>query len=748
MTLGPPNNSQNVGTNAYIRVQFSKPADRTTVNASTIAVSTGGNPIPGSFSYNYSGNDLVGANFYPLNPLPQGSTIQVAVSGILDYAGNEFSEPTITFQTAAQPDYNSPNVTLDFGSNTYGIATNASFTCLYSEAMDPSSITPGGTYLYSYVTNAKVPVNYSFAPDLMSVTMTPVSPLLQNSEYYYECASGIDLTGNGQNNASSYFYTGNGPATTGPTVVGTNPPNGMTNVPVNSSNGPWLNSSMGILFSEAVNGDSLGQITLTPQGGSPIPIGVTPEDGNYMGWVSLPYTLLPNTQYTFDITGVTDLNGNAMTPATSTFTTGSSYDWNNAGVTATVPANGVTTSGVPTSVSLTFSEAMDPILINTNEVYLRTHNTQTYVPTTISVSSSATPSVPTTVTLTPVTPLLDGTIYDILYYPNSWWLTNISGINATSSYGVESTFTTGTAAAVNGACGSANGGTFTSVASVNPANLCSVGTVSGQTNNGTYSWTCDGNYGGTNASCSATITPANACLTPPSGLVSWWPGNDSATDIIGGNNGTLENSAGYGLGEVNDSFSLNGNNQYVLIGQPVPTSLQIQGPITLSAWIYPTAYPTSNGTPSGSATWGLIAGSEEGSNHSAAAILFDGNQNSGSDIPIGAIDFDLGDGSAWHSAYTTTQVPLNQWTLVTATATASNPMQIYFNGVAQPTVNGGTTQYTGTVAYNGDWFAIGQDNQSNWPFNGLIDEVQVYSTALTATQIQAIYTAGDAGMCP
>jgi len=438
------------------------------------------------------------------------------------------------------------------------------------------------------------------------------------------------------------------------------------------------------------------------------------------------------------VTGVTDLAGNPMTPVTSSFTTGSSFDFSNASVTATVPASSPTPlTGVPTSVSVTFSEAMDPVLINTNEIYLRTHNTQTVVPSTFSISSDW-----KTVTIIPTVPLADSTIYDIYYYPNPWWLTDIAGNNSTSNYGILATFTTGTAAAVNGVCGSANGGAFTSPPITN---LCSTGSVSGESNNGTLSWTCSGQYGGTNASCSAAVTPVNACLAPPSGLVGWWTGNDAATDSGPyGYNGTLENGAAYGLGEVDDAFSLNGSNQYVLIGQPVPANLQIQSAITLSAWIYPEAYPTNNS----GGNYALIAGSENAtSSRSGAAMILSGS-NSLTDVPTGSIEFDLGDGSAFHEAFTTTQVPLNQWTLVTVAATAGNPQQIYFNGIAQPTVNNGTTQWTGTVSYAGAWFAIGQEEDYNRPFSGLIDDVQVYNTALTGAQIQAIYNAGNAGLCP
>ncbi|HVU45322.1 MAG TPA: Ig-like domain-containing protein [Terracidiphilus sp.] len=739
VTIGPPNGSQNVGTNAYIRLQFSKPADRTTVNSSNVQITAGGNPIAGSWTYNYSSNNLVGANFYPLNPLPQSTAVQVAASGILDYAGNGFSEPTVQFTTGIQPDYTTPVASLDFGGGATGIAANASFTCRYSEPIDPSSITPNGVFVYSYVINAAIPVTYAIAPDMMSVTMTPANPLLLNSQYYYACYNAIDLTGNAQGNVNASFYTGSSTSSAGPVLVQANPPNGMANVPVNTSEGPWNSSSLGLLFNEPVAASSLGNITLTPQGGSPIPIGAVVEDGNYIASITLPYALQPNTSYTYNVTGVTDLNGNAIAPVTSSFTTGGSFDFSGPSVASTVPVNSSTNVSVTTPLSITFSEAMNPVLIDSNHIYLRTHNTQTTVPATFTISSDY-----KTVTLTPTVALAASTIYDLVTSNPNWCMTDIAGNNINNcGLVVQSSFTTGTPTPVNGVCGSANGGTFTSPPT---ANLCSTGTVSGLTNNGTLSWTCNGQYGGANAPCSATITPAQACLTPPSGLVSWWTGDDTANDIVGGNNGTLENSAGYALGEVNDAFSLNGSNQYVLIAQPVPGNLQIQGAITLSAWIYPTAYPTDHG----SGAIGIIAGSQHDGNFAGATIYYDArvNPDSVTGAPIGHIGFNLGDGTNWHVQDTLTQVPLNQWTLVTATATSGGSGQVYYNGVLQPSSSGQyPATWNGTVSYSGSWFAIGQEVNENRPFTGLIDDVQVYNTALTATQVQSIYNAGNAGMC-
>jgi hypothetical protein len=746
--IGPPDGSSNVGTNAYIRLQFSKPVDITTITSTNVAITTGGNPIPGSWSYNYSSNnvDVIGANFSPVNPLPPSTPISVSVSGLLDYAGNTFPTASANFTTAATPDYSTPTVALDFSYWQSGVATNASFTCHYSEAMDPSSVNTGNTYIYSYVANGNNygidPWTYTWSSDLTSVTMTPTAPLFADAQYNYQCNNAIDLTGNGQSNGSAGFYTGNGPLSQGPTLLYANPPNGMTNVPVDTNQGPWYGSSLGLLFNEPVAGDSLGNITLTPLGGSPIPIGAYTEYGNTIVWVQLPYVLQPNTQYTYNITGVTDLSGNAIAAGTtSTFTTGAGFDFSQPTVASTVPANGVTTTGVPTTTSITFSEAMDPVLINTSNVWLQIHNTHTVVPTTLSFSSDF-----KTVTLTPTTPLAESTIYDLVIYGNNFWPYDIAGNSFTtgsyvtynSGY-VYSEFTTGTTAAVNGACGTANGGSFSAPPTTN---LCSTGTATGQSNaGGVFNWSCSGQYGGTATSCSATVTPVGACFAQPPGLVSWWKGDGDATDHMGNNNGTLENGASFALGEVNNAFSLNGSNQYVLIGQPVPADLQIQNNITLSAWVYVTSYPASG-------SYYTIVGSESSSPVGIGLYIYGGCSN-GCGRAAGSLDLDIGSGSSWYSAYTTSQLPLNQWVLVTAVASANQPDQFYFNGVLQPYLGqSGETIWNGTVSYNNTWFAIGQSVASNDPFTGLMDEIQVYNTALTAAQVQGIYNAGSVGVCP
>ncbi len=57
--------------------------------------------------------------------------------------------------------------------------------------------------------------------------------------------------------------------------------------------------------------------------------------------------------------------------------------------------------------------------------------------------------------------------------------------------------------------------------------------------------------------------PSLGIVTPPSGLVSWWPGDGHANDIVGGNHATLENGATFASGKVGQAFSLDGVDDFV-----------------------------------------------------------------------------------------------------------------------------------------------------------------------------------------
>ena len=84
-----------------------------------------------------------------------------------------------------------------------------------------------------------------------------------------------------------------------------------------------------------------------------------------------------------------------------------------------------------------------------------------------------------------------------------------------------------------------------------------------------------------------TARAQNNCTPAPSGLIAWWPGDGFTLDVAGTNNGKLQNGAGYAAGEVGQSFSFNGVNQYLATSFAGMTN--IKNTFTMEFWAYPTA---------------------------------------------------------------------------------------------------------------------------------------------------------------
>ncbi|NVN91044.1 MAG: LamG domain-containing protein [Desulfuromonadales bacterium] len=275
-----------------------------------------------------------------------------------------------------------------------------------------------------------------------------------------------------------------------------------------------------------------------------------------------------------------------------------------------------------------------------------------------------------------------------------------------------------------------NGGSWTSSAgTVNNGDSVTVRQTSSASNSRltTAALNIGGVSGTFNVTTAASVDP-NA-----SGLVAWWKAENNAYDSVGGNNGTPKNGATYAAGRVGQAFSLDGSGGYVLVGDPVPASLQIQNEITLSAWIYVTQYPSGDGMTG----LGLIAGSQKDGSAAGATIFLDGRSNPDSQTaPPGHIHFQIGDGASWHTTNTNSQVPLNQWVHIVATRKAGEDARIYYNGVPQPLTS---VPWGGTISYNNAWFAIGQQKDVNRPYKGLIDDVKIYSRALSASDVSRLY---------
>lgn len=206
---------------------------------------------------------------------------------------------------------------------------------------------------------------------------------------------------------------------------------------------------------------------------------------------------------------------------------------------------------------------------------------------------------------------------------------------------------------------------------------------------------------------------AQTCLPPPAGLVSWWPGDGDANDIIGGNNGTLVGGVTYGTvlqGNVSQAFSFSGSGLVSLASAPTSNDF------TIDAWVYPRQISSPNGyrTIYADNTRGLWLKNGRISWWSPSTDRFIGNS----------------------------PLAINAWTHIALT---------YSNGVFRGYRNG---VLDGSSNSSGEFLpaqtGIGIGGHSNYPpehFDGLIDEVEIFKRALSQSEIQAIYAAGKAGKC-
>ena len=235
---------------------------------------------------------------------------------------------------------------------------------------------------------------------------------------------------------------------------------------------------------------------------------------------------------------------------------------------------------------------------------------------------------------------------------------------------------------------------------------------------------------------------AATCVTPPPGMVAWWPGEGNANDIRGENNGTLQGGVTFAAGEVGQAFGLDGASQFLLV--PDAPSLNPTSQMTLDAWVFPTANAGTGDVVS------MIMNKEVTSSSQVQYEIGRRNTNtcpSGGGIPTGNFAFALGgisglpnDCDGWVDGGA--QLPLNTWSHVALTFNGTN-VNSYVNGSLARQI----TPVSGTLTVANGSFRIGARSGSLAFWAGVIDEPELFKRGLTQTEVQNIVNAGSAGKC-
>lgn len=231
---------------------------------------------------------------------------------------------------------------------------------------------------------------------------------------------------------------------------------------------------------------------------------------------------------------------------------------------------------------------------------------------------------------------------------------------------------------------------------------------------------------------------AATLVRPPNnlGLVGYWA-FDEGTGLIAGDksgNGLVGTSTAalfptWTTGKYGRAVSFNGTSQYITLGVgTVGAKVNGATSITMSAWINPTAYPTSR----------------------ARVVSFVQNTLTGGTIALNGAtgNLEIGGRSVTSDTFQSvisSVIPQNRWTHVVGILNFStDTISIYINGtfVSTTPVTFVSNTYVHQV-FGANQDMVGAISGPNEFFSGKIDDVRVYNRQLSAAQVAALYQSGQ-----
>jgi hypothetical protein len=223
-----------------------------------------------------------------------------------------------------------------------------------------------------------------------------------------------------------------------------------------------------------------------------------------------------------------------------------------------------------------------------------------------------------------------------------------------------------------------------------------------------------------------------SCSPPASGLVGWWQGEGDASDLQGTNNGVFAGPL-YAAGEVGQAFNFDGSGNNVRIHASPDTDVGAGSGMTIEAWVF---------TPDNSVGRPIV----EWVPQTVGAF---GTHMWVHEAGVGVLYVNLYDTANTSHIIQTAPglIQVNSYQHIAVTYDkASGIARAFVNGTLALESNLGTfTPQTSpdlVIGLRPNTVPFGPV-----PFLGKIDEVCLYSRALTPIEVQAIYVAGSGGKC-
>jgi hypothetical protein len=303
------------------------------------------------------------------------------------------------------------------------VSVSTTVTATFSEAINASTVT-GSTFQLRDASNNLVGATVSTSDN--QITLTPSSALAGSTVYTVTItggASGVkDLAGNALASNYSWSFTTVAVDNTPPTVTSVSPANGATGV----STGTTVTAT----FSEAINASTVTGSTFQLRDASNNLVGASVSTSGNQITLTPSSALAGSTVYTVTITGgasgVKDLAGNALASNYSWSFTTVVVDNTPPTVTSVSPANGATGVSSGTTVTATFSEAINASTVTGSTFQLRDAGNN-LVGASVSTSGNQ-------ITLTPAVSLAASTTYTVTITGGASGVKDLAGNALASNY--------------------------------------------------------------------------------------------------------------------------------------------------------------------------------------------------------------------------------------------------------------------------------------------------------------------------
>jgi hypothetical protein len=230
--------------------------------------------------------------------------------------------------------------------------------------------------------------------------------------------------------------------------------------------------------------------------------------------------------------------------------------------------------------------------------------------------------------------------------------------------------------------------------------------------------------------------PIHDCVKAPTGMVAWWPLDETSVtlsgliskDLAGFNNiGTRINGPVPVSAKVLGGLQLDGIDDYV----EVPDHIELnfgKGDFSIDAWIQTTDISGSKDlVDKRTSVNGIITG--------YSFFLINGN-----------LSLQLADGSFTNYG-SPVLVANGKWNHIAVTVSRADPKGIHFYLNGADTQFGDPTLHQGSLD-NKNVLRIGNQSFSDgFLFKGILDEIEMFNRVITKAEIVSIFEAGSAGKC-